>query len=280
MATIGLVLEGGGMRGLFTAGVLDAFLDEEIVFDKIIGVSAGACHACSYVSKQKERAKNTNLNYLQDYRYASLRNWITRGDYFNPKFLYDTIPNKLDLFDHDTFNQSKTKLFAVITDVETSKPIYYPLQDMEKDIQGLRASASLPLLSRKVLLNGRYYLDGGISDSVPLKKIQEECDKVIVVLTRERGYRKKGKELNGIMKIVYRKYPNLVSKMEMRSSEYNQTMDYLDEQERQGKVLVVAPFKKIEIGRLEKNKEKLENLYYHGVEIVQKQKNKIKEFLK
>ncbi len=279
MNKIGLVLEGGGMRGLFTAGVLDCFLDEGIDVDKVIGVSAGACHGCSFVSKQKGRAKATNLDYLKDKRYCSFYSWITTGDLFGAKFLYDTIPNELNKFDHEVFNKNSTELISVMTDVETGEAVYYPLKDMSKDIQALRASASLPLVSKMVEVNGRYYLDGGISDSVPLKKIQESCDKVIVILTQERGYRKKASKSVKLVEFLYRKYPRLVQRMKSRHIDYNETMDYLDKEEKVGNVFVVTPDQKVEIGRIEKDREKLETLYQQGYQVAKGKIEEIKKFM-
>lgn len=279
MSKIGLVLEGGGMRGLFTAGVLDSFLSENIEFDEVIGVSAGACHGCSYVSKQKERAKKTNLDYLHDRRYSGMYSWITTGDFFGAKFLYETIPNEIFPFDHATYNQSKTNLTAVLSDVETGEAVYYPLKDMNKDIQALRASASLPLLSRTVTVDGREYLDGGVTDSIPLRKIQEECDFVVVVLTQKRGYRKSASKTTKLVSLLYKKYPKLVERMKNRHTDYNETIDYLEKEEKLGKVYVIAPKEEVVIGRLEKDRAKLEELYQQGYDTVKQQLAEIRQFI-
>ncbi len=280
MKKIGLVLEGGGMRGMFTAGVLDCFLDHKVEVDEIIGVSAGACHACSFVSLQKGRAKATNIDYLNDYRYCSLYSWITTGDLFGAKFLYDTIPNVLYPFDYEVFKQSKTKLRVVVTDVTSAEAIYYPLEDMQKDTQALRASASLPLAAKMVNVNGKKYLDGGISDSIPFQELQKTCDKVIVVLTQKRGYRKKESRMTKLLEIVYRKYPKLVERMKNRHLEYNQTMELLENEEAKGNIFVIAPEEDVSIGRIEKNKEKLEELYQIGYQLCEKELDKINQFKK
>ncbi len=281
MSKTGLVLEGGGMRGVFTAGVLDCFLDEGIDFDEVIGVSAGACHACSYVSKQRGRARDTNLNYLKDRRYCSLYSWLTTGDLFGAEFIYGTLPNELHPFDHETFSASDTKLTAVITDVETGEPLYYHLQDMKKDMQALRASASLPLAAKPVEINGRKYLDGGLSDSVPVVRLQQEgCDKTVVILTQVRGYRKEESKANKVIGFLCRKYPAINRNLLQRHLNYNKTMDYIDEEEKKGNLFVISPKEAMVVKRIEKDRDKLEILYHQGYQCAQSYLQEMKEFIK
>lgn len=280
MKKTGLVLEGGGMRGMFTAGVLDCFMDMDLHFDEIIGVSAGACHGCSFVSEQRGRAKDITIDYINDKRYCSLYCLVTTGDLFGAKFLYDTIPNQLNLFDDDTFIKNHTKLYATVTNIETGYPEYLHLKDMRNDIEALRASASLPLVSNIVAINGKKYLDGGVSDSIPIKKIEADgLTKNIVVLTQPKEYRKKKSSTTMMMKLIYRKYPKLVERMELRHQLYNDTLNYIEEQEEKGTILVIRPKKKLEVGRIEKNKQKLQHVYDIGYELTLAQKEGILKFL-
>jgi len=265
MYNAGLILEGGGMRGAYTAGVLDFFLDNDIEFSRCYGVSAGAGHCCSYVSKQKKRAITVNVSYLENKEYASMHSLITTGDYFGAKFIYKKIPKVLNRFDHETFNSYKGKFYAVATNCITGEPEYLYVKDSRKDMAKVLASSSLPMLSRLIMIDGKPYLDGGVSDSVPLKQSEKDGNvKNIVVLTRNGGYRKKENKLIGIMKLKYKKYPKLIEAMKRRHIMYNDEMDYIEEQEKQGNIFVIRPTKAIEIDRLEKNKEKLLALYEEG----------------
>lgn len=281
MNKTGLILEGGGMRGAFTAGVLDYFLEHNITFNTVIGVSAGACHACSYISKQKGRAFAISTDYLDDHRYCSLYSLLTTGDLFGAKFVYDTIPNTLNYFDHETFNTSETSVIAVITDVVSGQANYYPLKDMNKDITALRASASLPFVSRMVEVEGHYYLDGGISDSVPLAyMIENNINKNVVVLTQPRGYRKTADFSGKLASFVYRRYPKLVEKIKDRHLRYNETMSWIEALEDQKEILVIRPQMKLNIGRTEKDKEKLRNCYYLGYNEAKSQHEALMNYLK
>lgn len=277
---IGLVLEGGGMRGAYTCGILDAFLDHEIEVNGVIGVSAGACHGCSYVSKQRGRAFRITETFQHDKRYMSLRSLITSGDLFNAKFTYHTIPEQLDKYDFKAFNQTNTKLYAVCTNVETGEPEYFRMIRMEEDVEYVRASASLPIVSRIVEIDGKKLLDGGISDSIPLKKFQSMgYEKNIVVLTQCKEYRKKKDASLPLIRALYRRYPAMVKKMEDRHIRYNQTLDYLEEQEQAGKVLILRPKQNVEIGRLEKDIEKLRSLYRQGYEDACEKMDAINHFI-
>ena len=206
MDKLGLVLEGGGMRGLYTAGVLDFFLDHDIYADGVIGVSAGACHAASYISHQRGRAFRTGTQYLKDKRYMSLQSLIKTGDLFGADFVYNQIPNKLDLFDYDAFHQSGIKMYAVVSNLETGKAEYLPCINMHNDTINIRASASLPLLSKIVEINGKKYLDGGVCDSIPVKQFQNMgYKKNIIILTRAIDYRKGKNNMLPIIRKAYKK---------------------------------------------------------------------------
>lgn len=260
-----LVLEGGGMRGIFTAGVLDAFLDENLSFKRCFGVSAGACHACSFLSGQKKRAYKIGVDYLEDKRYCSFYSLVTTGDLFGAKFLYDEIPNKLNLYDYDAFNKNETKFFAVVTNCETGGAEYVKITDMKKDIIYIRASSSLPLLSRIVKIGKKKYLDGGVADSIPAKySLLTGSGKSVVILTQHKGYRKEKNSLMGLMKLKYFRYPALVEKIKNRYINYNDTLDFIEEEEKKGNIFVIRPPEPLKIGRVEKNREVLNSVYELG----------------
>ena len=265
MVEVGLVVEGGGMRGVYTAGVLDYFMEKNLYFDDCYGVSAGACHISSYVSKQIGRSMKVTLDYINDKRYCSINSLIKTGDMFGVEMLYDLIPNKLELYDYDTFNKFKGNFYSVVTNCKTGKAEYIKIKDMKKDIIAVRASSSLPLLSRVVEINGEKYLDGGITDSIPIKKsIEDNHRKNVVILTRDKTYRKKKSSFSPIFKLKYRKYPNLVNAIENRYKMYNNTLDFIEEKVKTGEVFVIQPKEPVHISRVEKDKTKLKELYDKG----------------
>lgn len=265
MYKAGLVLEGGGMKGVYTAGVLDFFMEKDIWFSNCYGVSAGACHLCSYLSKQKGRAYAVVTDYLEDKRYCSVYNVLTTGDLFRVSMCYDEIPNKLNPYDYDTFDNYPGRAYAVVTNIETGRPEYLRLKEMRKDIAAVQASASLPLVSRNVEINGKLYLDGGLSDSVPIMhSIMDGNHKNVVVLTKEEGYRRQPSEHLGLFRLRYAKYPKVYELIKNRHIEYNRMLDYLDAQVANGQAFVIRPKKKSSIGRIEKDREKLRALYEEG----------------
>jgi predicted patatin/cPLA2 family phospholipase len=264
MPDAALILEGGGMRGIYTAGVLDYFLDAKIFFPQIYGVSAGVCHACSYLSRQKGRAKGTVLDFLKDRRYGSFHNLVFTGDYFGVKFVYDEVPNRLLPIDYEAFRNSGQALYAVVTNVETGAPEYVRLGDLQKDMNWLRASASLPALSRLVRLNDTCYLDGGVSDSIPLaRSLSDGNPKNVVVLTRPKGYRKPPGS-SKILKFWYRKYPAFTRAVAGRPVVYNRSLEQVETEAAAGRAVIIQPDKSLAIGRLEKNEAKLRALYDLG----------------
>ena len=192
MIQAGLVLEGGGMKGIYTAGALDFFLDKGIEFSSVYGVSAGACHMCSYLSKQRGRARDISLDYLHTKEYCGLRSLLTTGDLFNAKVCYELIPDYLNPYDYEAFERYEGKAYAVVTNIVTGCPEYMRIRDARKDIICVRASASLPLVSRNVQIGGNLYLDGGMSDSIPIgKSIMDGNQKNVVIMTKEEGFRRK-----------------------------------------------------------------------------------------
>ncbi len=277
---IALILEGGGMRGVYTAGVLDRFLEEGLEFDRCYGVSAGSCHACSFLSRQHGRAFAVNVDYLKDSRYLSLKSWLKTGDLFGAEMLYDIIPNQLNLYDYDAFAANPTRFFAVATDCLTGKAEYFPITDMHRDVIKVRASSSLPLLSRMVEINGRPYLDGGLADSIPVDKAREDgAVKQVVVLTRQPGYRKEKSGSLPLVKLRYRHFPNLVETVATRHIRYNRTLEEIEAGKGKGELFVIQPQKALEVGRTEKNREKLDAAYRQGWQDAQQAMADLKEFL-
>lgn len=265
MIESGLVVEGGGMRGIYTAGVLDFFMEKNIYFDDCYGVSAGACHLSSYLSKQIGRSLKVTLDYINDKRYCSINSLIKTGDMFGVEMLYNRIPNELVLYDYETFNKFKGNFYSVVTNCKTGKAEYMKIQDMKKDIVTVRASSSLPLLSRIVEINGEEYLDGGITDSIPIKKsIEDGHHKNVVILTRDKTYRKSKASFLNIFKMKYKKYPNLIKAIEDRYKMYNDTIDFIEEKRRSGEAFVIQPKGPVNISRVEKDKRKLKALYDEG----------------
>ncbi len=265
MYQAGLVLEGGGMKGAYTAGVLDFFLEKEMEFASVYGVSAGAVHMCSYLSKQKGRSIRISTKYGADPRYCSIASLLLTGDLFNVKTCYDTVPNKWEPFDHKTYENYQGKAYAVVTNIETGKPEYLLVNECKEGLQKIRASASLPLVSRNVPIGDKLYLDGGCSDSIPIaRSIMDGNKKNVVILTKEVGYVRKPATKIGLLKVRYRKYPKLVEAMQKRHITYNETLEYLGRLEASGKVFIIRPKKASEVGRIEKDAKKLQALYEEG----------------
>lgn len=275
----GLVLEGGGMRGLYTAGILDAFMEYNIHYDGVIGVSAGAIHGCSFVSRQKGRSIRYYKKYCNDPRFMSFKNLITTGDFVGADFCYHELPEKLDVYDNDAFQASPTKFYVTCTDLETGEAVNHPVKDMFKEVDYLRASASLPHFSRIVEIAGKKYLDGAVADSVPVVAFQKMgYERNVVILTREDGYVKKA-EMPWLAKLAYRKYPKFVKALQNRHVMYNDTLAKLKELEQEGNVLVIRPAASLNIGRLENNPEKIQEIYDIGYQDGVKMVEKVKEFL-
>lgn len=263
---VGLVLEGGGMRGIYTVGVLDLLLDYQIQTDYVIGVSAGACHGVSYVSNQRGRSFKVNTEYLDDARYLSFKNYLKTKSIFGMDFIFDEIPNKLDLFDYDQFLSSKSEFVTGVTDVQTGKPVYFGKEHLNKDTTILRASSSIPIFAPIVEYQGGKYLDGGTSDPIPVRKaIEDGCDQVIVVLTRDRDYVKKPESFRMIYKRAFKNFPEMVRLLDERQDIYNDTLQYIRKLEVDNKAIVVAPSKPINISRFEKNIEVLRGIYDLGM---------------
>ncbi len=253
------------MRGVYTAGVLDAFLEADIEFSSIYGVSAGSCQGASFASKQKGRGLHTVIDYVDDPNYCSFKSLLKTGDMFNVDMCYHQIPMVYYPYDNEEFKKYQGKFYAVMSNVETGNATYYQIKDMDKQIWAIRASSSLPLLSRTLVVKDRPLLDGGISDSIPIRQsIKMGNKKNVVILTRDASYRKSENKLMPLVKLRYRKYPKFVEKMADRHIRYNETLDFLRQEEAAGNVFVIRPQYEVEVGRLEKDKDKLMALYNQG----------------
>jgi len=276
----GLILEGGGKRGIYTAGVLDVFLDNGIFFDGVIGVSAGAIHGCSYVSEQMGRSIRYNLKYGEDYRFMSYRSWMLTGNMVDVDFCYHELPEKLDVFDNKTFMESKTDFYVVCSNIESGEPEYILCKDMFKDIDYLRASASMPFVSRVVEVDGKKYLDGGITDSIPLKAaFGMGYDRNVVIATRPKFYKKKPFLFGWLAKLWYKKYPLFVRAMLNRHFVYNNMLEIMAEKERHGQILVIRPSRYIKVSKMERNLTKVNELYDLGRKDAYDALERVRKFL-
>lgn len=277
---IGLVLEGGGMRGLFSAGVLDALLDlKELSINGIVAVSSGALFGVNYVSRQKERAVRYNKKYADDKRYMGLYSWITTGNAVNKDFAFYEIPYKLDVFDNEKFKKAETDFYVVMTNIESGKSEYVLIKDAFAQMEYLRATSALPFASEIIEINGKKYLDGGISDSIPIDFCKTlGYDKIIAVLTRPEGTYKEDK-LGFLYKLVYRKYPNLVNSLLNMATDYEKVLAKIKDLEDKGKIFVVRPPEVLKIGRLEKNKNKIQKVYDTGLNTGLKELENILKYL-
>ncbi|MBQ6182232.1 MAG: patatin family protein [Ruminococcus sp.] len=277
----GIVLEGGAMRGLFTAGATDVLMEEGITFDGGVGVSAGAAFGCNIKSEQPGRAVRYNLRFCNDKRYCSKRSLIKTGDLFNADFCYHTVPEKLDLFDFRAYEESPMEFYIVCTDVVSGKPVYHRSTRMDASgLEWLRASASLPLVSRIVEADGRKLLDGGITDSIPLRFMESVgYEKNIVILTQPRDYRKEKTGSLPLVKISMRKYPELIKAVAHRHEMYNAELDYVRKAESEGRAYVIAPEGKLPVKRVEHDQDKLLEAYRMGRTAVKNHLSEIKTFL-
>lgn len=273
-------MEGGAMRGMFTAGVCDVLMEHGIKFDGAIGVSAGATFGCNYKSRQIGRVIRYNKRFAHNWRYCSLRSLLLTGDLYGASFCYDKIPNQLDPFDYDTFASDPMRFYVVASDCMTGEPIYKELKTGRgTDLEWMRASASMPLVSSVVKVDGYRLLDGGMTDSIPLAKFQEMgYEKNIVILTQPRDFIKKPDSLIKLMRLSLRRYPKLLAQMENRHIEYNKQHEYALKQEKAGKTIVLCPEKPLGISRVEHNPDELQRCYEAGRAVCQANLEKIKNF--
>jgi len=268
MNNTSLILEGGGMRGVYSAGVLDLLLDKNININYCIGVSAGACNCVSYISKQRKRNYRVNINYINDKRYLSFSNLIKTGSAFGMNMLFNIIPNELEPFDHEAFISSGTKFLVGSTNCDTGLPEFYNIKDFNKDgYDALKASISLPLVAKVIEYDNKKLMDGGIAAPIPIQKaIEDGMEKHVVILTQHKGYRKSKSKIMPIIKRKYKNYKGLIDAMENRYKHYNDTLDLLDKLEREGKCFIIRPSIPLEVSRFERDKNKLEAIYNRGYE--------------
>ena len=280
---VGLVLEGGGLRGLYTAGVLDTFLDNKIQVDCIIGVSAGALFGVNYYSKQKGRALTYNKRYAKDIRYMSIPSLIFTGNYINKSFAFYKMSNKLVPFDNKTYKKNCKNFFAVVTNVKTGKAEYMAIDDPLDQMEILRATSAIPLLSRMVKLGDNKYLDGGASDSIPIKAMEKlDYDKIIVVETQPYNFIKEplSKKEEKFVRFKYRNYPELIKTILNRHEEYNKIKSYVKELENKGEIFVIRPSVSVKTSIKNKNPERYQEVYDLGVSDTKALLNDLKKYLK
>ncbi len=278
----GLVLEGGAMRGLYSAGVFDVMMEHNIWPDGIIGVSAGAAFGCNYKAKQIGRAIRYNMRFAKDSRYSGVRSLLQTGDYFNAEFAYHIVPKEYDVFDCKTFNENPMEFVLVCTDVESGKAVYKKLDHIsEETFDWIRASASMPLVSRIVELEGHKLLDGGVADSIPLAHFEEMgYERNVVILTQPEGYQKEHNKLMPLMRMSLRKYPKMIEALDKRHIMYNQQLEYVKAAEREGRCLVIRPDGPIPIGHVSHDPNRMQFVYQTGRKIGLRYINEIKAFYK
>ncbi len=274
-------MESGAMRGMFTAGVIDVLMEHGISFDGAIGVSAGACFGCNYKSKQIGRVIRYNTRFCRDKRYGGFGVLLKTGNYYSKKFCYEDVPLKYDIFDFDTFESNPMEFYVVCTDVETGKAVYHKFENRnDHAFEWIRASASMPLVSQFVEIEGKKLLDGALADSIPLQFFQKiGYDRNVVILTQPDGFRKKRSSAFGLMKLYYRRYPKLVQAIATRHVHYNATLELIAQQERAGDTLVIRPAQALPISRTEKDPDKLRQVYEIGRQTALRRIDEIQKYL-
>ena len=262
---IALVLEGGAMRGMYTVAVLDVLMEEGIKVDAIYATSAGVLFGVNYISGQHGRAIRYNKRFSRDKRYMGIYSLFTSGNIINKDFAFYEVPFTLDVFDQEAYSHSETKMVATVTNVHTGGVEYIEVKNVLEQMEVLRAASAMPFVSQMVELNGQLYLDGGLSDSIPLKKCQEDgYERIIVVETRPKGYRKS--KINSLpAKLFYSKYPNLVETINNRYIVYNNVMQEIDELSERGEIVLIRPSKELNLGRIESNPDRLQEMYDLGI---------------
>lgn len=276
----GLVLEGGAFRGLWTAGVTDVMMEHDIWPDGLIGVSAGAAFGCNYKSRQPGRAIRYNMRFAHDSRYSGMKSWIMTGNYFNAEFGYHTMPHELDVFDNDAFSQNPMAFYVVCTDVLTGEAVYHQLTEATDDAYDwIRASASMPLASKVVRVEGWQLLDGGVADSIPLEYFERiGYSRNVVILTQPAGYQKEHNKLMPLMRLSLRRYPKMIEAMDRRHLMYNRQLEFVAQAEREGRCLVIRPEGKIPIGHISHDEKQMQLVYEQGRAVGEAYLDKIKDF--
>lgn len=283
MTKVGMVLEGGSMRGIFTTAILDVMLEHNIEVDGIIGVSAGALFGVNYFSKQKGRAIRYNKKYFGDKRYISTHSLLTTGNLVNKEFTFYKLTKELDPLDNETFMKSNKDFYVTTTNIETGEAEYLKITNVYEQLEEFRASSALPFASEIIEINGKKYLDGGISDSIPLDKCLElGYDKIIIILTQPKGFKKPplSKKKLKMVNLAYHKYPNLINSMKQRHIKYNKTLEKITDLENKKEIFVIRPSKKINFDIVKDDKSKIDDIYNMGINDANKIINDLKEYLK
>lgn len=277
----GLILEGGAMRGLFTAGVIDEMMEQGVRYDGCIGVSAGAAFGCNYKSHQIGRVLRYNKRFAHEKKYCSWYSWLTTGDLYGADFCYHKLPDELDIMDVKTYNSDPMHFYVTATDTATGKAVYHELDHLDDEAyEWMRASASMPVVSRPVRLMGRSLLDGGISDSIPVKFFESiGYTRNAVVLTQPRGYRKGAQSGMKILARLLKQYPAIVKDLKERHIVYNRELDYIDQREKEGKLFVIAPPHELKIGKTEHDTERMDEVYQIGRQTMKEYISELNQFL-
>ena len=277
----GLVLEGGGMRGLFTAGILDVLMENDVTFDGVVGVSAGATFGCNFISHQIGRVLRYNMSQRKNPKYMGIRSLIKTGDFVGGEYAYHVLPTQLDVFDFETFEKNPTEFHIVTTNVKTGEAIYHRLDKIDyTGMEWLRASASMPIISKPVVIGDYEMLDGGIADSIPLRYFESEgFKKNIVILTQPKGFKKKLTKLMPVFKATMRKYPAIIEGMSKRHLMYNRELEYITQQQMAGHCLVICPSDTLPIGRTSLNAKKMQHVYDMGRKAGEENLEAIRKFI-
>lgn len=277
----GLVLEGGGLRCMFTNAILDVWMESGITFDALAGVSAGVLFGCNYKSRQPGRGLRYNLKYKDEKGYMSFQSLWKTGDYVNAEFAYDRLPREYDPFDFQAYRENPMRFYAVCTDIEAGFPIYHEIADADGDgLQWLRASSSMPVFAKPVHLDGHYYLDGGITDSIPLEFLQKKgYQRNVVILTQPEGYQKQPAHLRALLKLMLPQFPKVAEMMECRHEMYNRQVDYVRAEAAKGDTFVICPDQKLDIGRVNLDEKKMRAIYDMGVQKAKETLPQLREFL-
>lgn len=275
-----LIVEGGGLRGLYGAGVIDFLAEKNISFETLIGVSMGACNLVNFASNQPKRNFALPFRFIDDSRYLSYKRWLMGGDLFGMKFIFETIPSKLDVFDYDTFCKRKSRLFIVVTECESGEAVYFDRFDLKEDfMQILKASCSLPLAAKVVHYGGKTFLDGGISDPIPLHFAQKQgAEKMVFILTQPKEYKKSAMRFASLLKLFYP--AALVKSLENRHERYNETVLEINKLEEDGKIFVIRPLSPLPAGRIERNRGKLKATYERGYLDIQDRYDELMRYMR
>lgn len=277
----GIVLEGGGMRGMYTCGILDVLMENHIYLDGMVGVSAGIAFGCNYKSRQAGRALRYNVRFARDKRYSGMRSLLKTGNYYNAYFAYKLVPTHYDVFDYNVFEDTPMECYAVCFDVNTGEGVYQLLDHVDEDFfEWIRASASMPVVAQPVQVGGRLLLDGGLADSIPLEFMMGKgYDRNVVILTREEGYRKTAEHGMWLMKPLLRKYPKVIEALKHRPAMYNQQLQVVREQERKGTAFVFRPLKPLNVSRTTHDAKEMNRVYQQGREEALARLDELKKFL-